>query len=130
MREIKFRAWDKEKEQMLYQDDTLITFESRYCSLEDVLYYKEEDFEIMQYTGLKDSEGQEIYEGDIYQVINKDLGEDPAVCEIVFEEGQFKFKRIKGGFSFSENLSESEGKDKIKYLGNKYKNPELLEVIE
>ena len=60
MREIKFRAWDKEKkimfnwsftEQGLYPQD----------------FFNNDNYQVMQYTGVNDKNGKEIYEGDIVE---------------------------------------------------------------
>jgi hypothetical protein len=58
MREIKFRAWDDEDKTMYSQED----LDKSLMSILSDPWYK-----IMQYTGLKDKEGKEIYEGDIIQ---------------------------------------------------------------
>lgn len=72
MREIKFRAWNKDTKTMI--DLQKITP----LALNDVgqsgLFIPfEKEIPIMQYTGLKDKHGKEIFEGDIlrYEVLNK-----------------------------------------------------------
>lgn len=89
MREIKFRAWDKDKRKMVDWEYLV-----GYCDI-DYLFGNHEhvpDFNVMQYTGLKDKNGKEIYEGDILRRNNnnKDLvqvkfGEFP-VYELETEE--------------------------------------------
>ena len=61
MREINFRVWDKNTNKMIGIYDP---FELGALKMLD---YKREDLEIMQYTGLKDESGKEIYESDIVQ---------------------------------------------------------------
>lgn len=61
MREIKFRAWDKEQAKMKK--------DFRFDEFNDVNgYFADNDFVFMQYTGLKDKDGKEIYEGDIVRI--------------------------------------------------------------
>lgn len=94
-----------------------------YDSLDD--YYagalsdcSERDSEVMQYTGLKDKNGREIYEGDLVYVPqwkNK--------YKVIFDDGMFK---ASGRAKFS--LITIMGEVKCEVIGNIYENPELIEV--
>lgn len=63
MREIKFRAWDKFNDQMWYQKDSIGLF---FTNMEEA-QKGGNGIEFMQFTGLRDREGTEIYEDDILQ---------------------------------------------------------------
>ena len=85
MREIKFRAWDKKRKNMLlvptlYFNDTNYTA-STVRSRNDFMALGDEA-ELMQYTGLKDKNGKEIYESDKFEI-------DEDIKTVVFEDGMF-----------------------------------------
>lgn len=63
MREIKFRCWSDNK---MYEIDS-IDFWDETVSLTGAGYINMENAKLMQYTGLKDKNGKEIYEGDILE---------------------------------------------------------------
>ncbi len=91
MREIKFRAWDKEEKKM-YANIIGIRF---YPGCIDVTIQDEGGFtdiydvDLIEYTGLKDKNGKEIYEGDIV-TMNPD--DDDWNDFIVFWRGRFELK--------------------------------------
>ncbi|WP_371378820.1 YopX family protein [Sporomusa aerivorans] len=128
MREIKFRAWDAENKTMFGSNcpNMLVHFDGQLNSF-DVLgdtvgTYKTKQLALMQYTGLKDKNGKEIYEGDIvYMVANGITG--PRAIE--FKDGSFGVKPLKD----SEDLWFIEvWHMDVEVIGNIYETPELLAV--
>lgn len=121
MRELKFRAWDK-KEKIL-RDVREINFEGIDFSVREVKYgntrirYDQLDrIVLLQYTGLNDKNGIEIYEGDILFEPHEE--EYP---QVIFDEGVFYLRYS----TFVHPLFEE--CDSLEIVGNIYENPELLE---
>lgn len=143
-REIKFRAWDR-KDLKMYHFNGL-WYDAEYQSLafrvksEEVkgydytLPFDEEDMsEVMQYTGLKDKKGTEIYEGDI--LICKHSYREPELCEVGFEDGRFGLVDGDGvpfcGFWMyvgdgTDSRYDTERHDRYEVVGNIYEDAKLL----
>ena len=122
MREIKFRAWDKENGKMIFNPlITDINSASNYIGLNDLPGKFNDNFiELMQYTGLKDKNGGEIYEGDIVKIYD-DFGKDELLIDSVIS--------VPGGFMLKDWDSEygwPNTEDSVEIIGNIYENPELL----
>jgi hypothetical protein len=133
MREIKFRAWDKESNKMCYPEEeheldkldweyVLITFSGRVWGIDEDFETNYDDdifswvnagditerFELMQYTGLKDKNGRESYWDDIV-----DDGINPPFP-------------ITPDYHLLARLSEIE----FEVIGNIYENPDLIKKEE
>ena len=118
MREIKFKAWYKAKKDFIRLEiDTILNLANGDKTVKLDTYNNQVVF--LQYTGLKDRDGVEIYEGDILYVFDKesDLNEKNIV---IFEKGGFMLKDCNEAHVF-------EILDICEVIGNIHENPELLE---
>ena len=88
MREIKFRAWDTERKRLLYWEGFEDIDDNYYIGEAEALDLGE--MPIMQYTGLHDKNGKEIWEGDIVKC--QDHFENTFVKPVVYEKDAFIVK--------------------------------------
>lgn len=111
--QFNFRAWDSKRREMVY-------FDLELCNAESTSWYDEQikGSPLMQYTGLKDGNGKEIYEDDVVR----------------FSRGGIimlgKVKRFKDGryFVYKDENNYLELLDNyIEIIGDIYENPELLD---
>lgn len=146
-REIKFRAWDKNQQKMV-EVERLRIDAGAVDTLDTYVEANNDNVELLQYTGLTDKNGDEIYEGDIVSVpyidpvgnLHKETENHKSV--VVFEHGEFAEDKGKLDNTPLNNWCEQEkgkyisnyGKPTIKknkttleVIGNKFENPELLD---
>lgn len=131
-REIKFRWYDSFNKKMV--DDCFYGGDSK--GVNDIIATFEGDLELMQYTGLKDKNGKEIWEGDVVKwdgfyvkeamVTDKFFGtremqpiqvDKSGVNTVEFKDGRFRIESIQLEMCDYE------------VIGNIYENPELIEKI-
>ena len=124
MREIKFRAWDSETRRMRSHTDPQ--------TIQAVVFSNDYNGRVivMQYTGLKDKNNKEIYEGDL---IMFDCETYPEVAPV----GTYRIEYATTSF-IGVNIEDDsielhfgywlkkEGKRYLEVIGNIYENPELL----
>ena len=129
MREIKFRAWDSKK--MVYLAPLEVENQNMGLILSGNIDGKPEA--VMQYTGLKDKNGKEIYEGDIigdtedwsiviwcdkcigWQLAWYDIDIDAKTCHMCI-----------GDFDITETFANNIADNDEEVIGNIYENQELL----
>ena len=120
MREIKFRAWNPKLKQMK-PVFSLIDIHHVACRYVVDKYTLEEweeldDVVLMQYTGLKDKNGKEIYEGDICRLDNRDCDDG----EIMWTTNEYRFCND----YMQESLTVYA--NRLEIIGNIYENPDLI----
>ena len=126
-REIKFRAYHKERKEIF--EIANIDFEEKKAALMNgiikLLNVDFKQFELLQYTGLKDKNGKEIYEGDILFFRDENMK-----YIVVWQDAAFIIKSIEIR-KYSEKmfwLDDTEICCEI--VGNIYENKKLLEENE
>ena len=122
MKDFKFRVWDIERE--CYLDETElagITPDGKY-----ILYIEEEeiskleiegDYILEQYTGLKDKNGKETYEGDIVSVRNKNRKNEYDIGVVEFGKAAFRCQFLLGKYHSGQ----------VEVTGNVHESNDLLE---
>ena len=146
MRKIKFRVWDEEERKMFNQKDVIIYFDviGESIFMKDI-HRELCDYKLMQYTGINDINGKEIYEGDILSykhITYTDCSktkieeiEEESLIEIIAHAPIASIvkphsKNVKC-FGYDnvnkECLILDLTSDEVEIIGNIYENPELLE---
>jgi len=121
-RPLKFRVWDKMRLQFIYPENNnqqhfIIDLNGQFHNLQNGSGGN--DYVVLEYTGLKDKNGKEIYEGDILE------WKGEFIAEVFFEQenAAFVIKSKKGGGAFmSENYVLN-----FQIIGNIFEHKHLLE---
>ena len=127
-REIKFRVWDKFQNKFL---DHSCYFNSKdfneFTAFERYFKCDEEGCILQQYTGLKDKNGREIYEGDIVQY-NRRSSYDGINFEVKWSEDNWGWVLVSKNKDYLVNERTPEGYryEFIEIVGNIFENPDLL----
>ena len=143
MGELKFRAWNKKQRLMVYFNLYNLNNGMLHSDVRPDMAI--EKCAIMQYTGLKDKKGKEIYEGDILliedtykdRILEDGSGPtEPAnhLAPVIYDYGTYGL-HIKergetfniGFWSFERICSEGIWNNELEVIGNIYENKELLE---
>ncbi len=130
MREYKFRAWDSWWGRMYYFDFTKNIEAAPDDELkglwilheEGSVYAIQEKIKIMQFTGLHDKNGKEIYEGDIVTGL---FNHTDIIGHIIYGSDATFFIKRKGLYGIGLNNAE----DWLEVIGNIHNNPELLKEV-
>lgn len=132
MREIKFRAWDgkymidSSYGDWVSFDGVTFTEAEKGYDTPHIEIEKARNYILMQFTGLKDKNGKDIYEGDIIRAYQSDGSQVLHSISYSNEEARFivsciGYGNLSGGFD--KRWIEEFGKE---IIGNIYENPELL----
>ena len=129
-REIKFRAWTGNGPMkynvgvhpfMIFRLSSFeICDEGEYDDNSGNLIVSPDPYAVMQYTGLKDKNGKEIYEGDVL------MESEHGVFEVVWDSKYCKFKLDWTRVSPAIQYPEWNRGVRMEVIGNIYENPELL----
>lgn len=131
-REIKFRAWNGEQMSDPFTLEDCCNECGTYIGTQVSMpgSFRMDACEVMQFTGLLDKTGREIYEGDIViqqgpiRFLSHDKPEFLNECTgiIVFYKGSFMVDYKNSSYRISLNVSDNS----LEVTGNIYENPELL----
>lgn len=127
VREIKFRAWDENLGKMLFAEEFPICFEVDNGFFSGGFADNGDWYErsLMQFTGLIDRDGAEIFEGDILAIGDG----QKTLRTVTFENAAFTSNSVHGKESCPLLFYTYSGLGRVQVIGNIHENPELLEGV-
>jgi len=124
-REIKFRAWDKENQKMMKVSS--LHLENKEISVkENGTFHLFRMQDLMQYTGVKDKNGKEIYEGDIIKYKFPYDRRLNHISPVKFLETETSFG-VKDRYGIEIPLYRITTNNYFEVIGNIYENKKILE---
>jgi len=124
---IKFRAWDKaqDPERMLSWKECLKHFHG--CYEININPFEDSYLTWMQFTGLYDKNGKEIYEGDIVKDTNN-FKNEPKIRKVVYSisNAWFPLRETTSFLNYSLTANNDDKCSHLEVIGNIYENPELI----
>ena len=128
-REIKFKFWNKiarrfqpASKYAVDGEGKLVSYDYEMMAYDDPVEFSNTCIVAQQYTGLKDKNGIEIYEGDIVKATSDQYENENFVGKVIFDEGCFLTWINKN------DIRGIWGEDDIEVIGNIFENSELLEA--
>ena len=150
MRPIKFRVWHKPEQKMHYYlkakfgQGTNITLEGKFKDVDRITTktVDNDDLEVMQFTGLFDKNGKEVWEGDIVEIRNLEpidpIGRGPENkafrVQVVWYDFGFSFVRRRDDGTIVSHSSGLEFRSayyknsEIEIVGNVWEHPHLINI--
>lgn len=139
-REIKFRAWDSYRNEWATMKHHSLVFSDTDWALKHKggSIKPSTRMRLMQYTGLKDKNGKEIYEGDIFDYDGEMMLFDPGRYVVGWGDGEFALRDVDSldeeeyHIGLSEAISDTHNPGytpQIRVIGNIHENPELIKQL-